>query len=110
MQKTSCATEEVGSRGNSKFDVEGWTAASPDAMLLAVRHKFQGNPELAALLLCTGDKIIVEAAHYDKIWELASTPGMAKIGVHCVVLPVARLSGRSLLSSGQRTETDWARR
>lgn len=30
--------------------------------------KFEQNPELQAQLLVTGDKTLVEAAHYDKIW------------------------------------------
>ncbi len=62
--------KKLGREAIPNFDREGWLAASSDAMLFAVRHKFKGNPELAALLLETGDKIIVEAAHYDKIWGI----------------------------------------
>ncbi len=62
--------KKLGREAIPNFDREGWMAASSDAMLLAVRHKFKGNPELAALLLETGDEIIVEAAHYDRIWGI----------------------------------------
>ena len=69
-KKRAALLKKLGREAVPNFDLEGWTAASPDAMLLAVRHEFKGNPELAALLLSTGDKIIVEAAHYDKIWGI----------------------------------------
>ena len=59
--------KRLGREAIPNFDLGSWTAASPDAMLLAVRHKFKGYPELAALLLSTGDMVIVEAAHHDKI-------------------------------------------
>lgn len=41
--------------------------------------KFGGNPELKDFLLSTGDKIIVEASPYDKIWGIGmkdGTPGI----------------------------------
>lgn len=33
-------------------------------------HKFGQNPELRDFLLSTGDKVLVEASPYDKIWGI----------------------------------------
>jgi hypothetical protein len=45
-----------------------WDSAKIDVMRCAVRAKFEAHDELQALLLSTGDEIIMEAAAGDDFW------------------------------------------
>ena len=56
--KHACRLQEL------KLDIAAWDARKGEIMLNIVKNKFS-QPSLAALLKQTGDKIIVEAAHYD---------------------------------------------
>ncbi len=50
------------------FDDNIWLKKRYQVMLDVCYAKFQQNPELKKILLSTGNKIIVEASLYDKIW------------------------------------------
>lgn len=52
------------------FDEDIWEDARYGAMLDAVYHKFDKNPKLKAELLASGNKILVEASPYDRIWGI----------------------------------------
>ena len=56
--KQACRLKELG------LNILGWDAAKGQIMLEIAEKKFS-QPSLAALLKSTGDKILVEAAHYD---------------------------------------------
>jgi ribA/ribD-fused uncharacterized protein len=45
-----------------------WDEVKDEVMYRAVRRKFELHPELAAMLLATGDEEIVEAAPADSYW------------------------------------------
>ena len=57
--KDACRLEEL------ELDIPAWDAAKGEIMFQIAQRKFS-QPSLAALLKKTGDKILVEAAHYDK--------------------------------------------
>lgn len=50
------------------FDADKWSIVSYDIMVNANYHKYSQNPILKDLLLETGDKTLVEASPFDKIW------------------------------------------
>jgi ribA/ribD-fused uncharacterized protein len=50
------------------FNDELWTMVSMNAMFDANWGKYSSNDHLKTVLLETGDKIIVEASPYDRIW------------------------------------------
>lgn len=52
------------------FDEEEWTFWRYHAMCEACYNKFTQNPKLGRELLQTGDKILVEASPYDKVWGI----------------------------------------
>ena len=52
------------------FDEVIWEQVREDRMFKACVAKFVYNPDLAQRLLATGDKILVEASPYDKIWGI----------------------------------------
>ena len=45
-----------------------WDTARDDVMLVALRAKFTQHPDLRALLLATGDALLVEHTHLDHYW------------------------------------------
>ncbi len=47
-----------------------WNANRAKVMEVGLKHKFLSNPILKAKLLASGDKILVEASPYDKIWGI----------------------------------------
>jgi ribA/ribD-fused uncharacterized protein len=59
------------------FDEAQWKAHGSDIVLRGNLLKFTQNPDLKALLLATGDKILVEASPYDKIWGIGRTEANA---------------------------------
>lgn len=61
------AAKKIGRRVKG-FDGAAWDAAKFDLVVEGNRHKFGQNPAMAAFLKGTGDKIIVEASPYDRIW------------------------------------------
>lgn len=52
------------------FDTEKWAIVSYIYMVGVNYAKFTQNEELKQLLLSTGNKILVEASPYDKIWGI----------------------------------------
>ena len=56
------------------FDTEVWEASRLSIVKQGNLLKFSQNEELSAFLISTGDKIIVEASPYDRIWGI----GMGK--------------------------------
>ncbi len=52
------------------FNAETWMIMSYSIMVSVNMAKYSQNPELKKILLSTGDKTIVEASPYDKIWGI----------------------------------------
>lgn len=52
------------------FTEQTWNVNKYKSMYDGVYAKFLQNPELKAKLLATGEKILVEASPYDKIWGI----------------------------------------
>jgi len=57
-------------RDVKNFNEREWTAHRTLYMFISCYNKFDQSPELAAELLATGDKILVEASPLDKIWGI----------------------------------------
>jgi len=54
----------------SPWDEDLWNKHKEEIVCQGLRLKFSQNPELLEKLVRTGDKILVEAAHYDKVWGI----------------------------------------
>lgn len=52
------------------FDAERWAMVSYPIMIAVNVEKYMQNPRLEEKLLATGDKTLVEASPYDKIWGI----------------------------------------
>lgn len=52
------------------FDAAAWGVVARDRVFTGVLAKYEQNPDLAALLLSTGDLPIVEASPYDTVWGI----------------------------------------
>lgn len=52
------------------FDAERWMIGSYIVMMAVNHAKYNQNPRLKKILLATGDKTLVEASPYDKIWGI----------------------------------------
>ena len=52
------------------FDIDIWSRNCERIVYEGCLMKFQQNSKLAQQLIDTGNKILVEAAHYDKIWGI----------------------------------------
>lgn len=52
------------------FDAERWIIGSFQVMMSVNIAKYSQNPNLKEKLLATGDKTLVEASPYDKIWGI----------------------------------------
>ena len=50
------------------FDDELWRKGARECVKLGNYAKFSQNEKLGTFLLATGDKILVEGAHYDAVW------------------------------------------
>ncbi len=73
------------------FNAESWDGAGYEYMIDVCYAKFKQNPELAEVLLATGDKTLVEGSPYDKIWG---------VGLHWAseeILDEANWQGQNLL-------------
>lgn len=57
-------------RSVKNFDAAIWSEKARDLVYRGLVEKFKQNQELKTLLLSTGDKIIVEASPFDKIWGI----------------------------------------
>lgn len=52
------------------FDDKVWTKHCENIVFTGCLHKFTNNKRLKSLLLSTGDKLLVEASPYDRIWGI----------------------------------------
>jgi len=52
------------------FDEKTWNEKRISIVTVASREKFEQNPKLKEKLLATGNKTLVEASPYDKIWGI----------------------------------------
>lgn len=64
--------KELG-REVKNFNAEKWDAVKYDIVQNACYLKFTQNPDMLAQLLKTGDRTLVEASPYDKIWGIGMT-------------------------------------
>lgn len=63
----------------SGFNDETWAEHRYDCMLDACFAKFVQNPKLGDQLIATGDKVLVEASPYDKIWGVGLAPNDPRV-------------------------------
>jgi ribA/ribD-fused uncharacterized protein len=56
------------------FNEEHWAGIRYQAMLLACMEKFKQNEGVRKYMLSTGNKILVEASPYDKVWGIGLYP------------------------------------
>jgi ribA/ribD-fused uncharacterized protein len=73
------------------FDQEYWATVCEQVMYNANFFKYDENKALREILLATGDKILVEASPYDKIWGI----GMAED--HPDIEDMSKWKGQNLL-------------
>jgi ribA/ribD-fused uncharacterized protein len=57
-------------RGVKGFDETRWAEARYDLVVAVNEEKFRQNPDLAAFLISTGDRILVEASPVDPVWGI----------------------------------------
>ncbi|RYD67975.1 MAG: NADAR family protein [Verrucomicrobiaceae bacterium] len=60
--------QKIAGREVKPFDEALWDAESMPAVFAGSYFKYTQNPPMHDELLATGDRIIVEGAHYDRIW------------------------------------------
>ena len=63
--------KQIGRTLIPSFNEDEWKKVSFFFMTQVLLQKFRQHPELRAQLLATGDAYIAEAAHYDKMTNLA---------------------------------------
>ena len=59
--------KEIG-RGVRNFDEDRWNNVAKEIVLQGNLAKFTQNEDMAKTLISTGNKKLVEGAHYDRIW------------------------------------------
>jgi len=74
MKTNSPREQKALGRKVKNFNVGKWQSAAKDIVYRASMAKFTQDEKLKEILLATGDKILVEASPYDKIWGI----GLAK--------------------------------
>jgi ribA/ribD-fused uncharacterized protein len=62
------------------FDEDDWSKVRYKVMKKGLKYKFKQNPKLMKKLLSTGDKLLVEASPYDKVWGVGLTAAQVKRG------------------------------
>jgi ribA/ribD-fused uncharacterized protein len=73
MNETNPKNIKKYGRQVKNFSEETWNLHKRNAMYSGVFAKFLQNPDLKAKLLATGNKTLVEASPYDKIWGIGYT-------------------------------------
>ena len=91
LQTESAAEAKKLGRLARNFEEAQWTAARWEIVVQGNRAKFQQHPALAAFLIRTGDRVLVEASPFDRIWGI----GMGKN--HPDAATPARWKGLNLL-------------
>ncbi|MEH1124941.1 NADAR family protein [Micromonospora sp. CPCC 206061] len=56
------------------FDEQRWTDARYDLVVAGNLAKFGQHPNLREFLVATGDRVLVEASPYDRIWGIGMAP------------------------------------
>lgn len=69
LKSSNPSEQKALGRQVANFDAEAWNAVSRGYVYKANMAKFS-DPELKAYLLSTGDKELVEASPYDRIWGI----------------------------------------
>ncbi|MGW6287138.1 NADAR family protein [Streptomyces sp. NPDC055107] len=70
VSATSPAAAKKAGRLVRGFDEDVWTRERFALVVAGSTHKFGQDPELAAFLLGTGDRVLVEASPLDRIWGI----------------------------------------
>jgi ribA/ribD-fused uncharacterized protein len=91
MNSDDPAVQKRAGRLIENFDQTVWDQNKVELMQLAVYLKFSQNEDLKKILLDTGDKILVEASPYDKIW------GIGMGADHKDILDESKWNGENLL-------------
>lgn len=60
------------------FDSAIWDQHKYNIVYDGIKAKFEQNPDIRAVLLATGDSILVEASPFDNIWGIGLTARQAK--------------------------------
>jgi len=68
--------KKIGQRVKN-YDEAVWNSVRYDIMKKAIYEKFAQDPNLLSKLASTGDKILVEASPFDKIWGIGYTKDKA---------------------------------
>jgi hypothetical protein len=64
----------------SGFDEQRWRAARFPLVVAGNLAKFTHHPDLRQFLLNTGDRVLVEASPYDRIWGIGMCPTNPAVG------------------------------
>ena len=78
-EKDPKAVKELG-RQVRRYNDKAWQTVRYGFMVYSNLLKFSQNPEWAAELKATGNRILVEASPYDKIWGIGCTVEEAAAG------------------------------
>lgn len=68
MQTTDPSEQKALGRKVKNFDDAHWREGARECVKLGSYFKFYQNAKLREFLFATGDKILVEGAHYDPVW------------------------------------------
>ena len=71
--RTPAEAKKLG-RKVRNFDNDVWLANRYEIVLEGNKHKFSQSEAMKAFLLNTGNRVLVEASPYDKIWALVWLP------------------------------------
>jgi ribA/ribD-fused uncharacterized protein len=91
LENDNPSTAKSLGRKVKNFNPESWDGAAYEYMIDVCYAKFKQNPELAEVLLSTGNKTLVEGSPHDKIWG---------VGLHWAdeeILDEANWKGQNLL-------------
>ena len=70
LQAVSPAIVKAFGRRVKNFSAELWDEKKFEVVLAGNLAKFRAHPDLLKMLLATGDRIIAEAADYDRVWGI----------------------------------------
>jgi ribA/ribD-fused uncharacterized protein len=74
LASSSPRTQKALGRKVAGFDEARWNAARLELVVRGNRAKFSQNPSMLEELLRTGDKTLVEASPYDRVWGIGRAP------------------------------------